>query len=158
MGILALTAARTEWYTGVMGDERGVTPRARVLIVSGPSLFGEGIEGLLRQEPGLENVGLETDSGQAVGRIREAHPDVVILADGEAGTGLELELLRLVSEGFHMRIVEVHLATNTLCLYCGEQQSIGEVRDLVDTVQRICDGLTREAGVPLSPAMGQAIV
>ena len=131
-----------------MGKECGASGKARVLVVSNASLFGEGIEGLLRQEPGLEIVGLETDPGQAVERIKEAHPDVVILADVEAGTGLELELLRLVSEGFHMRIVEVHLATNTLCLYCGEQQSIGEARDLVDTVRHICDGLNREAHVP----------
>ena len=128
-----------------------------MLVVAGPSLFGEGIEGLLRQEPGLEIVGLETDPGQAIGRIREAHPDVVILADGEAATGLDAELLRLVREGFHMRIVEVHLATNTLCLYCGEQQPIREVRDLVDTVRHICDGSTRDAQAPLSPAMGQPV-
>ena len=124
----------------------------RVLVVAEPSLFQEGIEELLRQEPGLEIVGLETDPGQALGRIRECHPDVVVLTDGEAETVLGAELLRLVREGFHMRIVEVHLATNTLCLYCGEQQSIREVRDLVDTVQGICDGLTREGQVPLSPA------
>jgi DNA-binding NarL/FixJ family response regulator len=138
-----------------MGDERSVTPRARVLVVSGLSLFGEGIEGLLRQEPGLEIVGLETDPGQAIGRIREAHPDVVILTDGQAAAGFAPELVRLVREGFRIRVVEVQLATNTLCLYCGEQQPIREVRDLVDTVQHICDGLTREAHLPLSPAMGK---
>ena len=124
----------------------------RVLVVAEPSLFEEGIEELLRQEPGLEIVGLETDPAQVVGRIRECQPDVVVFADGEGATGLEAELLRLVREGFHMRIVEVHLATNTLCLYCGEQQPIREVRDLVDTVQHICDGLNRETQVPLTPA------
>ena len=129
-----------------------------MLVVAGPSLFGEGIEGLLRQEPGLEIVGLETDPGQAIGRIREAHPDVVILADGEAATGLDAELLRLVREGFHMRIVEVHLATNTLCLYCGEQQQIREARDLADTVQRICGALSPDPQVPLSPAEAQAVI
>ena len=128
-----------------------------MLIVSELSLFGEGVEGLLRQEPGLEIVGLETDPEQAIGRVKEAHPDVVILTDGEAATGLDAELLRLVREGFHMRIVEVHLATNTLCLYCGEQQPIREVRDLVDTVQHICDSLNPETQVPLSPMGGQAV-
>jgi len=154
---LALTAAGTGWYTDAMGRVRVARPKARVFVVSQPSLFEDGIEELLRQEPGLEIVGRETDPAQAVERIKEAHPDVVILTDGEAATGLDAELLRLVREGFHMRIVEIHLATNTLCLYCGEQQSIREVRDLVDTVQHICDGLTREAGVPLSPVMGQPV-
>ena len=126
----------------------------RVFVLSGPSLFGNGIEGLLCEEPGLEIVGREMDPRQAVRRIRESHPDVIILADGEAARGLDAELLGLVREGFHMRIVEVHLASNTLCLYCGERQPIREVRDLVDTLQHICDSLTREAEVPLSPVMG----
>jgi len=113
------------------------------------------MEELLGQEPGLEILGREEDLKEAIRRIKEAHPDVIILTDGEAATGLVAEWLRLVREGFHMRIVEVHLETNTLCIYSGEQQPIREVRDLVDTVRHMCDGLNREPGVPLSPAMGQ---
>jgi len=138
-----------------MGTLRGATRRLRVLVVSERSLFGEGMEELLGQEPGLEILGREEDLKEAIRRIKEAHPDVIILTDGEAATGLVAEWLRLVREGFHMRIVEVHLETNTLCIYSGEQQPIREVRDLVDTVRHMCDGLNREPGVPLSPAMGQ---
>jgi len=126
----------------------------RVFIVAEPSLFEEGIEELLRQEEGLEIVGREEDPQEAVKRIKETHPDVVIFTDGEGATELEAELLRLVREGFHMRIVEVHLETNTLYIYCGEQHPILEVGDLVDAVQHICDSLSREAGVPPASAMG----
>lgn len=140
-----------------MGREERARPKARVLIVSDRSLFGEGLEGLLRGETGLEVVGWERDSAQAVSRVKETLPDVVILTDGEAGTGFETELLRMVREGFCMRIVEIDLATNTLCLYCGEQQSIREAGDLVDTVRHICDSLNREAEVPLSPVMGRPV-
>jgi hypothetical protein len=129
----------------------------RVLVVAEPSMFDEGIEELLRQEPGLEIVGRETDPRQVVGRIRETHPDVIILTNGERATGLDAELLRLVREGLHMRIVEVHLVTNTLCLYCGEQQPIREARDLVDTVQHICEGLSHDPQLPLSSVMEQSI-
>ena len=121
-----------------------MSPKARVFVVSEPSLFAEGLEGLLCEEPGLEIVGRETDPLQAVRRIKETHPDVIVLTDGEAATGLDAELLGLVREGLHMRIVEVHLQTNTLCIYCGEQQSIREVGDLVGTVQHICDSLVGE--------------
>ena len=131
--------------------------RTRVFVLSGPSLFGNGIEGLLCEEPGLEIVGREADPRQAVRRIRECHPDVIVIGDGEGVTGLDAELLGLVREGFRMRIVEVHLTTNTLCIYYGEQHPILEVGDLVDTVQHICHGLSREAGVPLAPAMGPPI-
>jgi hypothetical protein len=127
-----------------MGRARRVSPKARVFVISELSLFGEGLEGLLCEEPGLEIVGRETDPRQAVRRIKETNPDVIILTDGEGATGLDAELLRLVREGLHMRIVEVHLETNTVCIYCGEQQPIREVGDLADTVQRICDGLAGE--------------
>jgi len=65
-----------------------VRQRTRVFVLSGPSLFGNGIEGLLCEEPGLEIVGRETDPGQAVRPIRESHPDVIILTDGEGRQGL----------------------------------------------------------------------
>jgi chemotaxis response regulator CheB len=113
-----------------MGRARSVSPKARVFVISELSLFGEGLEGLLGEEPGLEIVGRETDPRQAVRRIKEAHPDVIILTDGERAAGLDAELLRLVREGLHMRIVEVHPETNTVCIYSGEQQAIREVGDL----------------------------
>jgi chemotaxis response regulator CheB len=128
--------------------------RLRVLILSDRSLFGEGIEGLLRQEPGLEIVGLDTDPGKAMQCIRETRPDVVILTDGEAATGIGFELLRLVREGFPMRIVELDLATNSLCIYCGEQETVTEVRDLADAVGHICHSVRGETQVPLPPTTG----
>jgi hypothetical protein len=131
--------------------------KARVLLVSRLSLFEAGIEELLRQEPGLEIVGRETDAKEAVRRIEKAAPDVVILTDGEAAAGLGLELFQLVREGVRIRIVEVHLATNTLCLYCGEQQSIREVGDLVDTVRHLCEGLIGDAQLPLVPGIGEPV-
>jgi chemotaxis response regulator CheB len=121
-----------------MGSVRGARRRLRVFVVSEASLFGEAVEELLRQEPGLEIVGRETDPRQAVSRIKEAPPDVVIITDGEAATWLGAELLRLVREGFPMRIVEIDLASNTFCVYRGEQQRIREAGDLVSAVRRMC--------------------
>ena len=129
-----------------MSREEVATLRPRVLLVSEPSLFQDAIEALLREEPGLEIVGRETDARQAVVRIRECRPDVVIVADGEGETGLEADLLRLAREGFPMRIVEVHLATNTVCIYSGKQESVREAGDLARTVRHICAGLPGSQG------------
>jgi len=141
-----------------MSKEKVARSKVRVLIVSEPSMFEEAIETLLREEPDLEIVGRETDPHQAVERIRECHPDVVIVADGEGETGLEAELLRLVREGFPMSIVEVHLATNTVCIYWGEQQPIRAVGDLVNTVQHACHGLSRQAEAPLAQAEAESAI
>jgi len=126
----------------------------RVLVVSQPSLFDEGIEALLRQEPGLEIVGREEDPEEALRLIKEASPDVILVVDGEWATGYAPEFIRLVREGFGMRVVEVHRDTNTLCLYYGEQQSVGDDRGLVEAVRHICHPLTWGAQAPPSPPAG----
>ena len=129
----------------------------RVLLFAEPSMFDEGIEAILRREPGLEIVGREEDPEVALRLIKEASPDVILVADGEAAIGLAPELMRMVRQGSHVRMVEVHLATNTLCIYHGEQQRIREAGDLVDILGHLCDSLSGEAGVSLSPAMEQPI-
>ena len=123
----------------------------RVLVVAAPSMFDEGIEAILRQEPGLEIVGREEDPQQALRLIKEASPDVILVADGEAATRLAPELMRMVRQGFRMRMVEVHLAANTLCVYLGDQQPTKEAGDLVSTVRRICQPSLWDEQALLSP-------
>ena len=130
-------------------------PKARVLIVCDRSLFGEGLEGLLRGEAGLEVVGWESDPAEAFKRVKKAPPDAVILTHAEAATGLEAELLWLVREGLTMRIVEIDLASNTLCIYCGEQRAIREAGGLVDAVEQVCGCLSRQPLGQSSPLVHQ---
>jgi len=122
----------------------------RVIVIAEPSMFNEGIEAILRQEPGLEIVGREEDPREAITLIKQASPDVILVADAEAATSLAPELIRRVGEGFCLRMVEVHLATNTLCVYCGDRQVIREAEDLVGAVRHICQPLTRDEQASLS--------
>jgi len=118
----------------ILDIEHIVVPSGGSFLLFGPHLFGNAVEALLCGEPGLEIVGRQTDPGQAIRRVRESRPDVVVFSDGEGATGLAGELLRSAREGSHIRTVEVHLATNTVCAYWGEQQSIQEAGDVVHTV------------------------
>jgi DNA-binding NarL/FixJ family response regulator len=126
----------------------------RVLLFAEPSMFNEGIEAMLRQEPGLEIVGREEDPEEAVKLIEEASPDVILVADGEAAAVLAPELMRMVRQGFRMRMVEVHLATNTLCIYRGEQQRVREAGELLEAVRHTWEGLTGDPQSPLTPVLG----
>lgn len=51
----------------------------RVLIVDDHELLREGLEGLLRYEPGMKVVGKATDGAQAVQQARILHPDVILM-------------------------------------------------------------------------------
>jgi DNA-binding NarL/FixJ family response regulator len=127
----------------------------RVLVVAEPSMFDEGIEAILRQEPGLEIVGRGADPQDCARLIKEASPDVILVADGGAVERLAAELMGMVRDGYCMRMVEVHLATNSLCVYRGERQSIRQVADLVDAVRLVCGGLNPDSQVPLAPVTGE---
>jgi DNA-binding NarL/FixJ family response regulator len=128
----------------------------RVLVAAEPSMFDEGIEAILRQEPGLEIIGRGADPQHVARLIKEASPDVVLVVDGEAAARLAPDLMCMVRDGYCMRMVEVHLATNSLCVYRGERQSIREVADLIDAVRLACGGLTPDAQVPMGPVTGGA--
>src|SRR5437867_2413631 len=51
----------------------------RILICDDHVLFSEGIRAILRTEPTLEVIGEARDGRQAVERVKELHPDVVLM-------------------------------------------------------------------------------
>ena len=53
--------------------------RIRVLVVDDHTLFRRGLIALLSLEPGLQIVGDAADAGEALRRVSELHPDVVLL-------------------------------------------------------------------------------
>jgi hypothetical protein len=133
--------------------ERARGASMRVLVVAEPSLFEEGVEELLRQEPGFEILGRETDSLEIVRLIQEDSLDVLVVIDGQGATGLVRELIRMVQNGFRIRVVEVNRANNTLCHYCGEQEAVRDGRALLDAVRGICHSSMRDAQAPLARVM-----
>jgi len=107
----------------------------RVFIFSNPSLFGQGIEGLLCQESGLDILGWETDLEKAVRRIKEIRPGVVILAGEEGTSDSATAVMRILKEGRGTLVVEVDLETHILHIYGEGRRLVREVKDLMDVIQ-----------------------
>jgi DNA-binding NarL/FixJ family response regulator len=74
-------------------------PMNRVFLLASHPLFSQGVESLHRQEAEVEIVGRETDVDEAVERIWELGPDVVIVDSNDAACDPALEVLRLLEEG-----------------------------------------------------------
>jgi DNA-binding NarL/FixJ family response regulator len=107
----------------------------RVLMISRQSMFEQGLDALLRQEPGLEIVICETDVGIAMECLKELRPDVVIFeANGpEADVG---QIVRhLLRENSKLKVIELNLRDNTVCIYRCEQRMIKQVKDLLQFIQ-----------------------
>jgi DNA-binding NarL/FixJ family response regulator len=107
----------------------------RVFILSCHPLFGQGVESLLRREAGLEIVGQETDLDQAVERIKEIRPDVVILDCAEPARDPTLAVMRILREGLGTKVIGLNLQNNTLYIYRGEQRLVKEVKDLIEAIE-----------------------
>lgn len=109
----------------------------RVLMISRQSMFEQGLDSLLRQEAGLEIVVCETDVGRVMERIKEVRPDVVIFeANGpEAEAEVGQVVRRLLRENLKLKVIELNLQDNTLCIYCGEHRVIKQVADLVEAIK-----------------------
>ena len=107
----------------------------RVFILSNHPLFGQGVESLLRREARLEIVGQETDLDQAVERIKEIRPDVVILDCAEPACDPTPAVMRILREGLGTKVIGLNLQDNTLYIYRGEQRLVKEVKDLIEAIE-----------------------
>jgi two-component system response regulator NreC len=54
-------------------------PPVRVLICDDHTLFSEGIKAILNHESSLEVIGVVRDGRQAVEKVKELHPDIVLM-------------------------------------------------------------------------------
>jgi DNA-binding NarL/FixJ family response regulator len=114
----------------------------RVYIVSGSSLFFQGVEALLRREAGIEVVGREADVDLALERIRESAAEVVIVdSDDERAIDRGVAAAEhrlgaaLMAQGQRARVVGLNLQDNTMCVVHGERRQVHSMADLLAALQ-----------------------
>ena len=110
----------------------------RIFILSGHPLFCQGIEMLLRQEDGLEIVGRETDADRAIERVKELHPDIVIVDNDSLKQAPSPVMMQIWEQQFGTKIIGLSLLSNTICIYREEQRVARGVEDLIKAIE---DGL-----------------
>jgi len=97
MNRLSLQAIRRVLYTDSMSSRQNGGSKVRVFILSSESLFDLGLESLLRQEAALEVVGHEADLDQALVRISELSPDVIVVNSTDASCRPTAAMYRLMN-------------------------------------------------------------
>jgi DNA-binding NarL/FixJ family response regulator len=125
-------SARTGFVSEKDEKGGGVT---RVFILSSYPLFGQGIESLLAQEVGLEILGRETDLNQALERIKELMPDVVIVDCDDPGVSLTAPVISILKERLGIRVIGLSIQCNTVSIYRGEERLVQGVDDLVEAIE-----------------------
>jgi len=90
---------------------------------------------MLQPEAGLDALGWETDPEQAVRRIKEIQPSAVIIARQDGATDFGPDVARIQAECPGLQITEVDLETGVVRIYCGEEQVLQELKDLLSAVE-----------------------
>lgn len=106
----------------------------RVFILTSHPLFSESVETLLREQSGLEVVGVGGVAPETLAQIRETLPDaVVVVAAGE-------EQEALVSSIFHeisgVKVVALNLDDNRIRIFYQQLKVGRQVEDLLEAVRQ----------------------
>jgi DNA-binding NarL/FixJ family response regulator len=115
-------------------DAKAQTMR-RVLLIARRTLFGRGVENLLRQAPGLEVWVCAADEGEALARIEALQPDVVVLEHQEPATDAGHALKHILRANEQLKVIELDPQDDTIWIYSTQQQVFRQVADLVAAIE-----------------------
>ncbi|MCJ7550175.1 MAG: hypothetical protein MUQ30_10900 [Anaerolineae bacterium] len=108
----------------------------RVLLVASGTLFGRGVENLLRQQPGLEVWVCEADMSRATERVKALQPDVVIIERRKPATDLAHALRCMLPACEQFKVIELDPEDDTIWIHSSRQQVFKQVQDLVEAIEQ----------------------
>ncbi len=109
---------------------------SRVFILYSHSLFARGVQSLLVQERGVEVVGVERDEPQAMDKIRDLRPDVILVDSGTHRRESCLTLSEIFQEMPGARVISLSLQENGIDIYDKQRILALTPEDLVRAIRR----------------------
>jgi DNA-binding NarL/FixJ family response regulator len=106
----------------------------RIFMFSHLPVLSQGVEILLSKEQGVDIVGRETNVEQALVRIREQCPDVVILDGGLQASDAATVAMRIL-ETVKTKVIGLELEDNTISIYRRDQKSVHSIGDLMAAIE-----------------------
>lgn len=111
--------------------------RTRVVILSGQSLFAEGVASRLRQHlDRLELVTIDSRKSDALQQVLDARPSTVILdAADVVDITQDCPLGDLIRELPSFKIIRLDSQQQEIRIVTSEQRLAGEVKDLIELIE-----------------------
>ncbi|MCI0526215.1 MAG: hypothetical protein L0Y56_01995 [Nitrospira sp.] len=106
-----------------------------IFIVSNYIMFSYGLESLLSQQADLKIIGQETDPVQAIKRIEQTQPDVVIIyadASPPGSTPIVIDILKVNSKA---KVIGLNVQNNIFYVYQATQWVVTRWEDLLKAIQ-----------------------
>lgn len=111
--------------------------KKRVVLISVPSLLGEGLERILRGAEDMELIGPWNVDSQVLSQLSQLAPDVVLVAqeDGEQA-GIASLTARIVEQYPDLAVVRIGLQHDTLRVYTSHALSARSA-ELIETIRSL---------------------
>jgi DNA-binding NarL/FixJ family response regulator len=106
-----------------------------ILIVNNQSMFGQGMEHLLREEPGLEVHGCKGDRNSALEVIDQLQPDILVLDCTDMACESAMELVKLSTHRSKLKIILLSLDQTCACIIQREVRSTVDLDLLLDVIR-----------------------
>lgn len=125
-----------------------IMSKPRILLITSQHLFGESMESILRAESDMELVGPWNLGDQDIcGRLHEARPAVVVIADENLQSEAATELTQLIMERYpELTVIRTSLNDNVFRTFSTHTLP-ARGADLLDTI-RGCVARTDETAKP----------
>ena len=107
-----------------------------IFILCEHPLFARGLEHLLRQERGVEIVGVATERESALTQIRTIKPDVILVEADHGKPDPGTLLFTVVQDRGEGRVLSVSFNRNEAVLYTGRRWKASRARDLIEGIKR----------------------
>jgi DNA-binding NarL/FixJ family response regulator len=106
----------------------------RVFVLTSRSLFGEGVERLLRQETALNIVGQESDVGRAITCIQRTQPNTVIFDSHDLSDNPLRSIIEVLRTNPHIKFIGLDLQQNTFQIYQAIRREVNTISDLLEAI------------------------
>ncbi|MEP7356108.1 MAG: hypothetical protein ABI847_02575 [Anaerolineales bacterium] len=114
-----------------------ISPRARLVVLSGKSLFAEGIATRLSQQLGEHQlVIIDARESGALQRVLAAEPTAVILDASDAEVAGMCPINALLNVMPALKIVRLHLQNDDIQVVTSQRHPAAQVQDLVALIRQ----------------------
>jgi DNA-binding NarL/FixJ family response regulator len=98
-------------------------------------MFGQGMEHLLREEPGLDVQGWEGERQGALAAIDQLEPDVIVLDCSELECENAIELIKLSMQRSRIKFVLLSLDQTCACVLRREIRTTVDLDSLLEIIR-----------------------
>ncbi len=116
-----------------MGERGNAVAKVRRVVLLGNSVVASSLASTLRNRPELDIHQLDAAAPEALARLRDAHPDAIILC--ELATAPSDLIFLLLGEYPGLLVIGVDVDGDRMIVLCGRQASLRTEDDLLEAIR-----------------------